>query len=119
MKKYIKQTEPFIVPTDDDKYIEEYFGNASLHYDGCGFYKIEVPPRWKEPHQTPEFDEIVLVNKGKIEITIDKERVVLNTKESILLKKNNRIRFRNPFDDPCEFFSICLPPFSLKTVHRE
>ncbi len=119
MKKYTKQTEPFIVPTDDGKLIEEHFGNASLSYEGCSVCRCEAPPRWKEPYQVPEFDEIVVVAKGKLEIKIDKDVEVVSKGQSILLKKGGKIRFKNPFDQPCEFYSICLPPFSLQTVHRQ
>ncbi|MEQ6120028.1 cupin domain-containing protein [Reichenbachiella sp. MALMAid0571] len=119
MKKYIKQTDPFIVPTGDDKLIEEHFGNASLKYEGCSICRCEAPPRWKEPYQNPEFDEIVIVSKGRLEIKIEKDREVIEKGQSILLKKGARIRFRNPFDQPCEYYSICMPPFSVKTANRE
>ncbi|MDP4678760.1 MAG: cupin domain-containing protein [Cyclobacteriaceae bacterium] len=119
MKNYIIQTDPFIVPTADGKLIEEHFGNASLKYEGCSVCRCEAHPGWKESYQSPEFDEIVLVSKGKLEVKIDKEKLIIRKGESILLKKGGRIRFRNSFDEPSEFYSICLPPFSLKTVHRE
>jgi mannose-6-phosphate isomerase-like protein (cupin superfamily) len=119
LKNYIIQTDPFIVPTADGKLIEEHFGNASLKYEGCSVCRCEAHPGWKESYQSPEFDEIVLVSKGKLEVKIDKEKLIIRKGESILLKKGGRIRFRNSFDEPSEFYSICLPPFSLKTVHRE
>ena len=119
MKNYIKQTSPFNVPTADGHLIEEFFGNASMKYEGCSVCRIEAPPRWKEPQQTPEFDEIVLVIKGKIQIRVDGEKVLLDKGEAILIKKGSKIRFTNPFKEPGQYWSICLPPFSLSTVHRE
>ncbi len=56
MKKYFKQTKPFIVPTTDGKLIEEHFG-ASSKQSELSIAHMIAPPGWSEPFQTPEFDE--------------------------------------------------------------
>jgi len=119
MKKYIKQTDPFVVPTDGIKLIEEHFGNVSNKYEHCSLSYMEAPPRYKEPYQNPEFDEIIIMVEGKLNISVDGEQVVIKQKESILVRKGARVRYSNPFDEPAKYWSICLPPFSLKRVHRE
>lgn len=119
MKKYIKEDDPFIVPTDDMKLIEEHFGNASNKYDLCSIARMEVPPRWNEPYQKPEFDEFTLMVKGKILVEVNNETVELAAGQSILVKKEVRVRYSNPFDYPAEYWSVCMPPFSLDSVHRE
>jgi mannose-6-phosphate isomerase-like protein (cupin superfamily) len=119
MKKYIKEDDPFVVPTDDLKLIEEHFGNASNKYPHCSISRIEMPPRWNEPFQTPEFDEFVLMEKGQLEIIVDGEKLIVRNGESILLKKGGRVKFTNPNDFSARYWSICLPPFTLDTVHRE
>ena len=119
MKNYLKQSEPTIIPTGNDKLIEEHFGNASLKYEGCSVARMEAPPKWKEPAQQPEFDEFIMVVKGKMLVTVERDKVTVKAGESLMVKKGNRVRYTNPFDDHAEFWSICLPPFSLDTVHRE
>ena len=119
MKKYIKENDPFIVPTDDLKLIEEHFGNASNKYPNCSIARMEVPPRWTEPFQTPEFDEFVLMEKGKLLVFIDDEEIEINEGESFLAKKGARVQYTNPFDFPARYWSICMPPFSLDRVNRE
>jgi mannose-6-phosphate isomerase-like protein (cupin superfamily) len=119
MRNYIKEDDPFIVPTNDMKLIEEHFGNASNKYDGCSVARMEVPPQWKEPFQNPEFDEFTLMMKNKLLIEIDGEKIVLDAGQSILVRKGARVRYSNPYDYPAEYWSICLPPFSIDTVHRE
>lgn len=47
------------------------------------------------------------------------EKVVLNAGESILIKKGSRVRYSNPFDEPCNYWSVCMPAFSPDHVHRE
>ncbi len=119
MKNYIKEDDPFVVPTDDLKLIEEHFGNASNKYKHCSISRNEMPPRWTEPYQNPEFDEFILMEKGKILIIIDGEKIELGSGESILVKKGAVVKYTNPFDFPARYWSICLPPFSLDRVHRE
>ena len=118
MKNYIMEDDPFIVPTVDMKLIEEHFGNASNKYDKCSIARMEVPPRWKEPAQTPEFDEFTLMVKGKKLVTIDGEKIEIKAGQSILVKKGAHVQYSNPYDYPAVYWSICLPPFSLDTVHR-
>lgn len=119
MKSYIKENDPFIVPTDDLRLIEEHFGNASNKYPHCSISRTELPPRWNEPFQNPEFDEFVLLNSGKILIHIDGEKIEVKEGESFLARKGARVKYTNPFDFPAIYWSICLPPFTLDTVHRE
>ena len=119
MKNYIMEDDPFIVPTVDMKLIEEQFGNASNKYDKCSIARMEVPPRWKEPAQTPEFDEYTFVIKGKKQFNIDGEVIVLNAGESIKINKNTRVQYSNPFTEVCEYIAVCLPAFSIETVNRE
>jgi mannose-6-phosphate isomerase-like protein (cupin superfamily) len=78
-----------------------------------------VPPRWKEPPQTPEFDEFTLMVRGKKLVIIDGEKIEIKAGQSILVKKGARVQYSNPFDYPAVYWSVCLPPFSLDTVHRE
>ena len=119
MKNYIKEDDPFIVPTDDLKLIQEHFGNASNKYPNCSISRMELPPRWNEPFQNPEFDEFILMNTGRLLVHVDGEKVEIKAGESLLVKKGARVKYTNPFDFPVIFWSICLPPFSLDTVHRE
>jgi len=118
MKKYRIQKNPFIVPTDDGKKIAEHWGNSTGNSD-ISIAHMVAPPHWGEPHQTPEFDEFTIVIRGKKQFEIDGENIVLEAGESILIEKGARVRYSNPFDEPCEYLAICLPAFSIETVNRE
>lgn len=118
-KKYLKQTKPFRVPTTDGKRIEEHFGKASTQTDSFSVAHMVAPPHWSEPHQTPEFDEITIVLRGRKLIEIDGEEVVVEAGESILIKAGTRIRYANPYDGETEYWSVCVPAFDFGKVHRE
>jgi mannose-6-phosphate isomerase-like protein (cupin superfamily) len=119
MKRYVKQTDPFRVPVTDDKLIEEYFGNASTGESQYSVAHMIAPPGWEEPHQNPEFDEITIMISGKKEVEIDGETIDLKGGETLLVRRGARVRYRNPFDEPAEYWSVCLPAFSIQAAHRE
>ena len=116
---YIKQNSPFRVPTTDGKLIEEHYGLASTRDSGFSIAHMVAPPHWSEPFQTPEFDEVTMVVRGQNQFEVDGETVVLQAGESILIRKGTRVRYSNPFDEECEYWSCCVPAFSVNTVNRE
>lgn len=118
-KKYIKQTNPFRVPTSDGKLIEEHFGHASTRTAGFSVAHMVAPAHWSEPHQTPEFDEITIVTRGSKTIEIDGESVEVKAGETILIKAGARIRYSNPNDHETEYWSVCIPAFDINAVNRE
>lgn len=118
-KKYFRNPQPFRVPTTDGKLIEEHVGLAS---SGTGLYSVAhmvAPPQWSEPHQRPEFDEITIVVRGRKRFEIDGEVLELQAGESLLIQAGARVRYSNPFDTECEYWSVCVPAFSPTAAHRE
>lgn len=118
MKNYKVQKNPFVVPTDDGKLIEEHFGKASIDAELSLAHMI-APPGWSEPFQTPDFDEFTYVIKGKKKFLIENEEVILAAGQSIKISKGTRVQYSNPFDQPCEYIAICRPPFELNRANRE
>lgn len=119
MKKFTIQRHPFKVPTSDGKLIEEHFGLASDKNEKISIAHMIAPPGWSEPFQTPSFDEYTFIIKGKKQFNVDGDIIILNAGESIKINKNVRIQYSNPFNEPCEYISICLPAFSMDSVNRE
>ena len=118
--KYFKQTEPFVVPTTDGKVIREHFGLASSKDTDFSLAHMIAPPHWSEPYQTPTFDEVTFVFKGRKRILIDEqEEIILQAGESILIKGGTRIQYSNPFDEACHYVALCMPAFSIDEVNRE
>ena len=116
---YFKQDKPFIVPTTDGKLIEEHFGLATNQNSNVSIAHMIAPPGWSEPNQNPEFDEYTLVSSGKKKFEIDGEEIIVTAGQSILIKKGSRVRYSNPFEESCEYWSVCLPAFSMELVNRE
>lgn len=119
MKKYTLQNSPFIVPTTDGKTIEEHHGRAATSNDDISIARMIAPPNWSEPFQKPEFDEYTYIISGKKQFIIDGDTIVLEAGQSIKIEKNVRVQYSNPFDEPCEYISVCQPAFDFTKVHRE
>ena len=118
MKNYKVQKNPFVVPTDDGKLIEEHFGKASIDAELSLAHMI-APPGWSEPFQTPDFDEFTYIIQGKKQFTNNGEVIVLSAGESIKISKGTRVQYSNPFEDPCEYLAICQPAFQIEKANRE
>jgi len=119
MKNFIKQSSPIKIPTNDGKAIEEYFGLASTRSSKFSIANMIAPPGWKEPHQNPKFDEITIMISGRKIAEVDGEKIELRARECFLVKKGARVQYSNPFDETAEYWSVCIPAFSVETVHRE
>ncbi len=108
-----------MVPTTDGKLIEEHAGLASTGQENLSIAHMLAPAGWSEPFQSPEFDEYTLVSRGKKLFEVEGEQIIVAAGESILIKKGSRVRYSNPFDEACEYWSVCLPAFSIESVNRE
>ena len=120
-KKYFKQDKPFQVPTTDGKLIEEHLGLATTQTPAYSIAHMvaPAPPHWSEPYQTPEFDEITILIRGRKVIEVEGEEITLMPGETILVKKGTRVKYSNPLPEENEYWSVCVPAFDLETVNRE
>ncbi len=116
---YFLQKNPFIVPTSDGKLIEEHIGRVINNESDISIAHMIAPPGWSEPFQNPEFDEYTLVVRGRKQIEIEEEKICVKEGESLLIRKGTRVRYSNPFDEEVEYWSVCIPAFSLDLANRE
>ena len=78
-----------------------------------------APPGWAEPFQTPAFDEVTIVIRGKMRVEHDGTVIDLGPNETVLTEAGERIRYSNPFDEEAEYWAVCAPAFSPDLAHRD
>ena len=117
-KSYAVQDAPFVVPTDDEKLIEEHVGGASTGDDALSIAHMVAPPGWSEPAQTPEFDEYTLMVSGRKRVIVDGETIEIRAGQSLVVRKGATVQYSNPYDEPAEYWSVCVPAFSPERAHR-
>lgn len=113
------QDQPFTVPAEDGKLIEEFFGAATSGDRRFSVAHMVAPPGWGEPHQQPGFDEVTVVIRGKKMVEVDGFELIIEPGKVILVNSGSRVRYSNPFSEPCEYWSFCIPAFTLEQAGRE
>ena len=78
-----------------------------------------APPGWSEPAQTPEFTEITIMVRGIMMVEVAGEKVAVKAGEAIRTEPGVRVRYSNPYPDENEYWAVCMPAFSIDTVHRD
>ena len=97
--------------------IEEFIGQVNSGTSDLSIACMKSPAGWKEPGQTPEFDEYTVVLKGKLVVKTKDQELVVNQGQAIITEKGKWVQYSTP--DGAEYIAVCLPAFSPDTVHRD
>jgi len=101
------------------KIIEEYIGLVNSQTGAVSIARMQSPPGWVEPGQTPEFDEYTVVLKGTLRVTTKEDALDISAGEAVVTLKGEWVQYSTPGPDGAEYIAVCLPAFSPGTVHRD
>lgn len=101
------------------KIIQEFVGRVNTQTSAVSIAHMKSPPGWVEPGQTPAFDEYTLVLKGTLRVAHKGGEIDVSAGQAILAKSGEWVRYSTPGADGAEYVAVCLPAFSLDTVHRD
>jgi ethanolamine utilization protein EutQ (cupin superfamily) len=112
---------PTVVPAEgtEPKIIEEYVGRVNTGDASVSIARMRSPQGWKEPAQTPEFDEYTLVLDGMLLVEHDGGRVEVRAGEAVHTRAGERVRYSTPEPGGAEYVAVCLPAFSPAAAHRD
>ena len=100
------------------KIIKEYIGRVNTDTDVISIAKMNSPSGWKEPGQTPDFDEYTVVLKGELMVETENETIYVSAGQGIVTNAGEWIRYSTPKKDT-EYIAVCQPAFSPVTVNRD
>ena len=100
------------------KIIKEYIGRVNTDTDVISIAKMNSPSGWKEPGQTPQFDEYTLVLKGELKVESKKGVLFLKEGEAVIVNSGEWVRYSTP-DKGAEYIAVCLPAFGPEIVNRD
>jgi mannose-6-phosphate isomerase-like protein (cupin superfamily) len=80
---------------------------------------MRSPGGWIEPGQTPEFDEFTVVLKGMLRVTHRGGSLDVHAGQAVIAHKSEWIQYSTPLEEGAEYIAICLPAFSMDSVHRD
>ncbi|HWR71856.1 MAG TPA: cupin [Nitrospirota bacterium] len=101
------------------KKIEEFVGRVNSKTDTVSIARMKSPSGWVEPGQTPEFDEYTVVLRGSLRVATRTGTVDVKAGQAIMTARGEWVQYSTPGPDGAEYIAVCLPAFSLETVHRD
>ncbi len=108
-----------LIPREDGKRIEEFVGVANTGTSAVSVARMLAPPGWREPPQTPEFDEVVMVLKGTLTLVQGRRTTRIEANEIGFVPKGSRVVYRNDGGSACDYYSVCVPAFRPELAHME
>ena len=101
------------------KIIEEYIGRVSSKTSEVSIARMKSPSGWVEPGQTPEFDEYTVVLRGSLRVTTKSGSMDVHAGQAVVTPKGEWVQYSTPGPEGAEYVAVCLPAFSMDTVHRD
>jgi mannose-6-phosphate isomerase-like protein (cupin superfamily) len=101
------------------KVIDEYIGRVNSGTADVSVAHMRSPGGWQEPGQTPEFEEFTVVLKGTLHVEYSGGSLDVRAGQGVIARKGEWIRYSTPEPEGAEYFAICLPAFSMESVHRD
>lgn len=101
------------------KRIEEYFGRVNTGTSGVSIARMDSPPGWVEPGQTPRFDEYTVVLEGCLRVETRTGAFDVAAGQAVHCPAGEWVRYSSPAPGGARYVAVCLPAFSPDTVHRD
>jgi len=101
------------------KLIDEYIGRVNSKTNTASVAHMRSPTGWTEAGQTPEFDEFTVVLKGAIRVEHKDGVLEVTAGQAVITHAGEWVRYSTPQEGGAEYIAVCLPAFSMETVHRD
>jgi ethanolamine utilization protein EutQ len=101
------------------KLIDEYIGRVNSKTSAVSVAHMRSPEGWVEPGQTPEFDEFTIVLKGMLRVEHKQGSLDVHAGQAVIAHAGDWVRYSTPGQGGAEYIAVCLPAFSMESVHRD
>jgi mannose-6-phosphate isomerase-like protein (cupin superfamily) len=101
------------------KRIEEYAGRVNSNHTSVSVARMQSPSGWTEPGQRPDFEEITVVLRGMVRVEHEQGVTDVHAGQAVVTHPGEWVRYSSPGPDGAEYIAVCLPAFSMETVHRD
>lgn len=101
------------------KIIEEYVGRVNSKTEAVSIARMKSPSGWVEPGQTPDFDEYTLVLRGVLRVSTREGSMDIHAGQAVITRRGEWVQYSTPGAEGAEYVAVCLPAFSMDTVHRD
>jgi mannose-6-phosphate isomerase-like protein (cupin superfamily) len=101
------------------KLIDEFVGRVNTGDSRLSIARMRSPGGWIEPGQAPEFDEFTVVFAGSLRVEHRDGVMDVAAGQAVMVRGGEWVRYSTPDPAGAEYIAVCLPAFSLDTVHRD
>ena len=101
------------------KRIEEFAGRVNSGHAGVSVARMVSPEGWQEPGQQPDFEEITVVLRGTLRVEHRDGALDVRAGQAVVTAPGEWVRYSTPEAGGAEYVAVCLPAFSMETVHRD
>jgi mannose-6-phosphate isomerase-like protein (cupin superfamily) len=119
MPTLISQSTRIEAAGNKPKLIDEYIGRVTSSHRQVSIAHMRSPGGWVEPGQTPGFEEFTIVLKGMLRVTHKGGVLDVHAGQAVVAHAGEWVQYSTPEPEGAEYLAVCLPAFSLDTVHRD
>ncbi len=101
------------------KLIEEFVGRVNSATSEVSVARMRSPAGWREPGQTPGFNEYTIVLAGTLLVETRDASFEVSAGQAIVAPRGEWVRYGSPRDGGAEYVAVCVPAFDPATVHRD
>jgi len=102
------------------KIIREYIGRVNSKTATASVAHMSSPGGWVEPGQRPSFDEYTVVLKGALHVRgEDGNTLVVEAGQAVIAHAGEWVEYSTPGAEGADYVAVCVPAFSMETVHRD
>ena len=118
MPTLVPQATRITAAGNKPKLIDEYIGRVNSRTSDVSVAHMRSPQGWIEPGQTPEFDEFTVVLKGTLRVRHKQGEMDVSAGQAVITHRGEWVQYSTPVEGGAEYIAVCLPAFSMETVHR-
>lgn len=119
MVKVIKEATIIKAAGNKPKVIEEFIGRVNSQTEGVSIARMKSPGGWEESGQTAEFDEYTVVLRGVLRVKSKDKTVDVKAGQAVIAHSGQWVQYSTPDPQGAEYIAVCMPAFSMDTVHRD
>jgi quercetin dioxygenase-like cupin family protein len=101
------------------KQIQEFAGRVNSGHTSVSIARMVSPEGWTEPGQRPDFEEITVVLRGTLNVEYEGGAMDVSAGQAVVAHPGEWVRYSTPAPGGAEYVAICVPAFSIDTVHRD
>jgi quercetin dioxygenase-like cupin family protein len=119
MAQHIESPTRIHAHGEPPKTIEEFIGRVNSGTAAVSIARMVSPTGWREPGQTPQFDEYTVVLRGTLRVETRGAVHEVAAGQAIITSAGEWVRYSSPHEGGAEYIAVCIPAFSTETVMRD